>query len=205
MEVSVSDDRAREDIAFIRATIEAGRSYATSLGSDLIVWGVAVAIGHLGTYAFDRYRIGPSPDWLWLPCIGLPWLYTLRRYGARFAEHRSSPVQNLMATAQRMLWLGIGVFLMILAAAVFSLGGIEQGWFNAVVAGVLGTGLFATAWLASLSWLRWVSVVWWSGELVLYALRQRPEAMLISAGLMLFLFAGPGLVLVIRKRRRFAA
>jgi hypothetical protein len=201
----VIEDRARDDLAFIRASIEAGRSYATSLGANLVAWGVAVAIGHLGTYAFARYRIGSSSDWLWVLCIGLPWLFSLRGYGARITGHWKRATPNPMATAQKMLWLGVGVFLTVLAVAVYSMGGIEEGWFNAVVAGALGSGLFATAWLASLSWLRWVALAWWGGELILYALRQRPEAMLVSAGLMLFLLAGPGLVLVMRKKQRFAA
>ena len=48
------EDQAREDIAFIRRTIEEGGAYATARGPDLLVWGIAVAIGYLGTYGFIR-------------------------------------------------------------------------------------------------------------------------------------------------------
>jgi len=78
-------------------------------------------------------------------------------------------------------------------------GDIRQGWFDAVVAGVMGIAFFASAWLSNLGWLRWVAVLWWLGELALFALRRQPEALPLSAALMLLLLAGPGLLLLRRR------
>jgi hypothetical protein len=196
------EDRVREDIAFIREAIEEGRGYAARCGPDLLVWGVAVAIGHLGTYAFVRGWWTVQPNWLWSACIGLPWFYALRRLPSRLLGGKPPSPASPAVMALRMLWLGCGIFLTTMAIALMWTGEIRLGWFNAVAAGVLGIGVFATAWLANLPWLRWVAVAWWAGELALYALRQRPEALLLSAALMLVLFAGPGLVLVGRRRTR---
>jgi hypothetical protein len=77
-------------------------------------------------------------------------------------------------------------------------GDIRQGWFDAVVAGVFGIAVFASAWLSNLVWLLWVAVLWWLGELALMALRHRPEVLPLSAALLLLLLAGPGLVLMLR-------
>src|SRR5438874_7285537 len=77
-EVEMVEDQVREDIAFIREAIDEGHAYAVHCGPDLVVWGVAVAIGHLGTYAFVRGWSPVQPNWLWAACIGLPWLYSLR-------------------------------------------------------------------------------------------------------------------------------
>src|SRR6266446_6104006 len=77
------EDQAREDIAFIRRAIEEGNAYATTSGPDMLVCGVTVAIGYLGTYGFIR-------------------------------------------------------------------GGARNGWFEAVVAGVMGIGFFGGAWLTRL-------------------------------------------------------
>ena len=72
------EDRAREDIALIRRAIEEGGAYATGCSPDMLVWGIAVALGYLNTYAFIR-RFSPiPPDAAWAVCIGLPWLYSLR-------------------------------------------------------------------------------------------------------------------------------
>ncbi len=135
-----------------------------------MVWGIAVAIGYLGTYAFIRGWSPIHPNGLWALCIGLPWLYSLRRLLPAFEP---CSVSGPMARALSMLWLGCGIFLTTLAIAAIWSGEIRQGWFDAVVAGVLGTAFFASAWLGNLAWLRWVALLWWVGELGLFALRHR--------------------------------
>ena len=55
------EDQARQDIAFIRRAIEEGGAYATARSPDMLVWGIAVAIGYLGTYGFMRGWSPVSP------------------------------------------------------------------------------------------------------------------------------------------------
>lgn len=201
------EDRVRDDLAFIREAIEDGSSYATRCGPAMVVWGIAIAIGQLGTYAYVRgYAWAMPPGWLWTLCIGLAWVYSLRRLPARMFGAAPAPRHTPMVAALRMAWLGCGIFLSTLTlAALWSGGGGGEGWLNAVVAGSLGGVVFVTAWLAGLPWLRWVAVAWWIGEQALFALRYRPAALLLSAALMLALLAGPGLVLVVRRHKLAAA
>ena len=196
------EEQAREDIAFIRQAIEEGHNYATASGPDMLVWGITVAIGHLGSYGYLHGWSPVDPGRLWAVCIGLPWLYSLRGALRRLVDGGNQARRSPMVMALRMLWLGCGIFLTTLALAAVASGEIRLGWFNAVVAGVLGVALFASAWLSNLPWLRWIALAWWAGELAVYALRHRPEAPLLSAALMLLLLAGPGLVLVIRRSRQ---
>ena len=106
-----------------------------------------------------------------------------------------------MVLALRMMWLGSGISLTLLGLAACWGGAIQQGWFDAVVAGVLGAAVFATAFLANLPWLRWVAAAWWVGELLTFALRHRPEAPLVAAVMLLLLLAGPGVILINRQER----
>jgi hypothetical protein len=198
----VTDDQVRRDLAFIREAIEEGRAYATRCGPDLLVWGIAVTLGYLGTYAFVRGWSTRPPNLLWAAAIGVAWLYSLRRLASRLLSGGRAQQAGLAVVTLRLLWLGCGIFLTTLWLAAMWSGELRFGWFNAVVAGTLGVALFVTAQLASLPWLRWVAIAWWAGELVLYALRQRPEALLVAAALMLLLLAGPGLVLVLRQQTR---
>ena len=69
----------------------------------------------------------------------------------------------------------------------------------------MGIGFFASASLTRLAWLRWVAIAWWAGELALFALRHRLEALPLAAALMLLLLAGPGYVLMSRYARRAEA
>jgi hypothetical protein len=196
----VIEEQAREDIAFIRRAIEEGGAYATARSADMLVWGVAVALGYLGTYGFIRGWSPLAPNALWAACIGLPWLYSLRRQLARLLGGAPS-TRGPMAQALSMLWLGCGVLLTTLAIACLWSGESRESWFSAVVAGVLGTAFFASSWLANLPWLRWVAVAWWFGELAIFAERHRPEMLLLAAALMVGLLAGPGLFLWTRGGR----
>ena len=198
------ENQAREDIAFIRRAIEEGGAYATASSPDMLVWGIAVAIGYLGTYGFVRGWSPVSPGALWAACLGLPWLFSLRRV-ARGLTGREVPAHGPMAHALAMLWFACGVFLTTLVIAAMVTGEARNGWCNAVVAGVMGIAFFAGSWLARLAWLRWVWIAWWVGELALFALRHQVEVLPLSAALMLLLLAGPGYVLMSGRARRAKA
>jgi len=206
MEDPVIEDQAREDIAFIRRAVAEGSAYATAWSPGMLVWGVAVAFGYLGTYAFIRGWSPIAPRIIWAVCLGLGWLYLLRRLLRRVAVGRKdSPTRGPMAQALAMLWLGCTTSITILAVAVMASGDIRQGWCDAVVAGVLGVGFFASASLTNLPWLRWVAVAWWIGEIALFALRHDTAVRLpLAAALMLVLVAGPGIVLLRRRDARVA-
>ena len=47
----MSEDRVREEIAFIRSALEEGRAYAHLRSPDFTVWGAAIALGYLATWA----------------------------------------------------------------------------------------------------------------------------------------------------------
>lgn len=200
----MTEDEARADIALIRRAIEDGRRYAQAGSPDMVVWGVAVALGYVGAYAYRRGWSPAPPGPVWALCIGLPWLYSLRRFLPRRGRG-ARPARSPMAAALGMLWLGCGIFLTTLGVAAGWTGAIHEGWFAAVVAGVLGIGFFVSARLVNLGWLRWVGVAWWLGELAVFGLRHEAASLPLSAAMMLLLLAGPGLVLLARRGGRPAA
>ena len=191
-----SDDSVREDIAFIRRAVEQGRGYVGARSLDMLIWGVAVAAGYLGTYATVKGWWRINPNLLWMVCIVLPWLYSLRRLLRRLVSG-SSPdtTRPPIRQALQMLWFGCGIFLSIFAVTVIVAGEMRQGWFNAVSAGIMGIGFFVSSYLCNLPWMRFVALSWWIAALSLYALRHHIEVLLLSAALMLVLLALPGIVL----------
>ena len=200
----MDEDAAREDIAFIRRTIEQGRRIAGAWSPDMLVWGIAIALGYFGTYARVRGYWTTDPNWLWLACILLPWAYSLRRVPRRlFSRAPDAPGARSLASPLAMLWFACGIFLTLLGLAVIVSGERNAWWINPAAAGVMGIGFFVSSFLSNVVWLRWVGVAWWAGELAAFMLRQRAEGLLLAGVLMLALLALPGLILM-RGRRACA-
>ena len=200
----MDEDAAREDIAFIRRTIEQGRRIAGAWSPDMLVWGIAIALGYFGTYARVRGYWTTDPNWLWVACILLPWAYSLRRLPARlFARAPDALAERRLASPLTMLWFACGIFLTILGLAVIASGERNAWWINPAAAGVMGIGFFVSSFLSNVVWLRWVGIAWWAGELAAFALRQRAEGLLLAGVLMLALLALPGVILM-RGRRACA-
>ena len=194
-------DRGVEaDIAFIRSTLEEGRAYARRRSPDMFVWGLFVAAGYLGTYAYVRHWSSVDPNWVWLAAIAIPWAYSLRRWwfwllGSRLA----TPARSPMVRAFAMQWLGSGISILTLAIAA-NWGGVSGfHWYDAAVACVLATAFFAGSFLCNVGWLRLVAVAWWIGALLLYGLRG-DSVLLLGAAMMLLFLAGPGLILFLSAR-----
>ena len=192
------EDQAREDIAFIRRAIEEGGAYATARSPDMLVWGIAVAIGYLATYSFVSGWSPIGPNAVWAICIILPWLYSLRRV-ARHTIGGEPIARRPIEQALAMLWLAIGIFITITLVLAMATGAVREGWSSAVTAGAVGVGFFSSSWLGDLPWLRWVGLGWWLGELALFALRHEAEALPLAAALYLLLLAAPGYVLWSRR------
>jgi len=192
----VTDQSIEDDIAFIRRTVESGRAFARGRSADLLVWGVFVAGGYLATYAYVRGWIGLNPGWIWAVASGLPWIYSLRRVGARlFGLPLAAPAKSPMALAMAMVWLGCGVFILVLVFAEAWNGRGHFAAFDAVIAGVMGIAFFAASFLCNLSWMRLVALAWWAGEFVLDGM-QGPSVLLAGAAMMVLFLAVPGLVLL---------
>jgi len=201
----MNEDAVRDDIAFIRRTMEQGRRVVGSWSVDMLVWGIAVTLGYAGTYARVRGWWTLDPNWLWTGLVVLAWLYSLRRVARGFLAERADPaLPRAIGSPIGMLWFGCGVFLTITSFAVIFTTGPTTWWINGpVAAGVMGIAFFVSSFLCDLPWMRWVALAWWLGELALFVLHQRPEGLLFAGALMLVLLAVPGFVLM-RGRRECA-
>jgi hypothetical protein len=194
---SLSQDAVRDEIAFIRHAIEEGRGYVGKRSPDMLVWGIAIGVGYIATYAGVRGWFWLDQRWLWAACIVPPWLYSLRGTLRRLLPgHAAEPPPPAMRRAMQMLWLGCGISLTLLGVGLMVTGNTQCASFGAVSAGILGIAFFASSFLCNFAWMRWVAVGWWLGEIALLAQPRRPEILLLSAVLMLALLAFPGAILM---------
>jgi hypothetical protein len=183
---------ARDDIAFIRQAVADGRTFAFGRSPDILVWGVALAVGFFANYVAIVHPFGFSIGWIWLVTLTVPWAFSLRR-----AFRRSRGARPVLVQAMSAIWIGSGIFLTTLTIAANWGEALGEGWMNAVVAGAFGFCFFASAALLRLGWMRFVAVGWWLGEVALFAIRHTAEACLLTGVLMLLLLAGPGLYILL--------
>lgn len=193
----MANDNLREEIVFIRQAIEEGRSYARFRGLDLMVWGIAISLGYVGTYS---YVVGWShvvPGWIWLVCVLAAWVYSLRNNIAHLLGRREPGAVYIapMVRALQMLWIGCGIYLSSMSFAMTMADQMRTGLFDSISAGVLGVGFFVSSFLTNVRWLRFVALGWWAGELAFFVVRSAPQALLLGAALMLCLLALPGYLL----------
>ncbi len=193
----MTDDQARADIALIRTALDQGRAYASARGPDMIVWGLLVAAGYLGTWAIATGHAPIRPGPLWIAVLAIGWLFYVLR---RLPGQEPKPPRRPLVVALRMLWLGIGICLTLTAVVGILSGGMGLDWLGPFAAGVLGAAFFASAPLCDLPWLRWVAAAWWFGELAAFWLHGNILVLPFSAALYVLLLAGPGLVLRLRPR-----
>jgi hypothetical protein len=191
----MTDDQAHADIALIRTALDHGRAYATARSPAMMVWGVLIAAGYIGTWSFVTGLWSMRPDWVWGALIAFGWIFALRGVIGRIAGGSSALPPRPLVAALRAVWLGLGIFLTLTYAAGLTIGGLEGDWMEPVAAGVLGAGFFASAPLCNLSWMRLVAIAWWVGEVAMYWLHGTTAALILGAALYLLLLAGPGLVL----------
>jgi hypothetical protein len=196
-----SEPTIEDDIAFIRRTVEEGRSYARGRSPDLMVWGLFMTVGYLGTYAYVLRRSPLTPEWLWPVCVVLPWIYSLRHIFLRRFAGTSARARAPMAQALSMLWLGCGISIAVLAVTANWTIPTHAPWFDSAVAAILAIAFFAGATLCNLGWMRAVAVGWWIAVPVMFALRNSILVLPAGAAFMFLLLAGPGAILLSGARR----
>jgi hypothetical protein len=187
----------REDLAFIRQTIEEGRRFVALRGAYLVLWGGATSLGYVGTYLTLRGWVRFDATAMWTALMTIAWLGTA---ALSLGSRRSPGVRSLAGRTLAALWLACSLSLSLLFLAASLDGGIRDGWFIAVTAGIFAVGFFVSGTLCHSGWMRWLAVLWWAAEPVIFLVRHDAAVLLVGAALAGLGLLGPGIVLTVRPR-----
>jgi len=189
----MTQDPIHADIAFIRQTLEEGRSYVRLRSPDFAVWGALVALGYLGIYARVIGVWSLDPGLIWWPLLAVGWLFSLRSVLTRQPREKSGPAGRSL----RALWIGFGISMMLLGI-LQTLSHTEVNLMDVVADSFLGACFFTSAAICGVLWLRWVAVGWWIAAVLSLMLRDSAFVYVADAGFMFALLCLPGLVLWLR-------
>jgi hypothetical protein len=186
---------AQQELSFIKQVMADSRRVTVENGLDYIVWGAIVALGMFATYALTvlRAESWAGGNWiylaLWIAVMGAGWVFSLIRY---LRGCRRSRVTTLAGRMLGTIWLACGVAIMML---IFVLGPLGKADPSPAIAVVLGIGFFLSGVLMDFAPLRWASLCWWAGAVVLALIHSLALEMLVFGGMMIAFQVVPGIVL----------
>lgn len=193
----MSTTQAEQDLAFIREIMSESRSFATRSGIYFIVWGVVIALAMALTWAFSVDMIDLHPFIVWGVAIVVGWAFSIW-HGRRMA--RSSLAFHPSGEHIGWLWFALGITMTVAFFPGQMSGAIEPTAIPGLAALMVGAGVFVTAVLARIGWLRWIAAAWWIAGAVTITW-PGSYALLLYAGLMVVLQVVPGIVLERMARR----
>jgi len=187
----VDQQKALDDLAFIRKMMADSQTIIRSRSVDFIVWGVLITAGLLGTYFLILNRTYQSGGiWMWLTLVGAGWIFAFTRGG-----FKSSPAPlTLAGKMMKGTWQAVGI-----SATIF---GFIAPWADALsgvfispsIASVIAIAYYLSGILYQKKWISFLAFYWWSGAIYMY-LFPSLETLLVMAFLLVTGQIIPGIVL----------
>lgn len=201
-----TDTSLHDDLTFMRALAEAGRTAPLTSGPYFLSAGLVFGLASFVAWAVATGHTLLPPQaqiWVWVGAMVayLPMIWFLNR-----AQPGRPGSVVMVNRAIGMMWsgLGTGVCIMFLAGMILAWRcGTPLVWalFPSVILSVYGAGWSATAFIAGQAWLRGVAAGAFAGALAVAAMIDSSVVLLLYGLLILLLVALPGWVLLRRERR----
>lgn len=183
--------QATDDLAYIRAALQASQRASALSGSYYVIWGSLSTVGLLATWAVLRSGTpARATTWwiLWGSCMALGWTLTAWQV---WREARRSPAVNAATRRLGLTWAGVGIGITLCYFAGTATGAVAWPALSGLVAVFLGLGLWLNGLHAGIRWLMGLALPWWLGAVVLWTW-PGAHGLLVLALMSLLLFTLPG-------------
>ena len=191
----------KDDIAFMRALAQEGRTTPLLFGRVLVAAGLIFGSGAIGHWLIDSEILKVS-DWLFLvnwigaaAIFGIAMTFIMRR--ARTQPGYGAGVNKATGAA----WSGIGFAILASWLGMTSIGMTTGNWEVMDVFPVLIFALYGAAWfvagtLSNTGWIKLTALGSFGGAVLMGLLSATPYLMLGYAACLILLAVIPGLVLI---------
>jgi hypothetical protein len=208
MKNSLNDALAGE-VAYVKALAEEGRNAPLVGGVLYVIWGVAMGIAALATYASAAGMIAlpfVGGLWFWVAALITGWAASFILGSKSLTKPGALTVGNKTA---RAAWIAVGVFMSVfwIAAMLFqarlSAAGFEPrflfGLMFPVAFGLYGIAFLATAVAARLDWMRGFAIASWVFSVAALYFIGDARQFLVGAAGSLLCAALPGVLMMRRE------
>jgi hypothetical protein len=208
MKNSLNDALAGE-VAYVKALAEEGRNAPLVGGVLYVIWGVAMGLAALATYASASGLIAlpfVGGLWFWVGALITGWAASFIVGGRSLTKPGALTVGNKTA---RAAWIAVGVFMSVfwIAAMLFQ-GRLAAAGFEArflfgmmfpVAFGLYGIAFLATAVAARLDWMRGFAIASWIFSVAALYFVGEARQFLVGAAGSLLCAALPGVLMMRRE------
>lgn len=202
-------DALAGEVAYVKALAEEGRNAPLVGGVLYVIWGAAMGISALATWASASGVVAlpfVGGLWFWVASFVIGWAASFIIGGKTMTKPGALTVGNKTA---RAAWIAVGIFMSLfwVAAMVFqgrlAAAGFEGrflfGLMFPVAFGLYGIAFFATAVAARLDWMRGFAIASWVFSVAALYFIGDARQFLVGAAGSLLCAALPGLLMMRRE------
>lgn len=201
MEKQMQEQKAQQELAFIKKVMEDSKNILVEDGKGFIFWGVLITVGLVYSYFAVISGGQKTLRWFWLALIAFGWLYTI------IVETRQAKKRRISTFAGKIMgaiWISCGISMTLFGFIGPLAGAYSTIYINAALSFVLAIGYFVTGVVYRVKWITLLSIGWWAGGIVIFFWRDL-STLLVMAGMMIFFQLIPGILLYKKYKKDSAA
>lgn len=196
----MEENKAYEELLFIKQIIEESKKELVYNGIDYIVWGVLVFIGLISTY-ITIFISASNIIWLvWVAIVAAGYLF---EYFNGKKEEAIMPATFLRRSISA-LWTATGISMIILGFVAPLSNHTLSLFICPLLSTVLGLAYYVTGFLVASTWVKYLSFGWWTGAVIMFVFPGL-YSLLLMAFMMLALQTIPGMIIYsgyVKKRKQ---
>ena len=186
----MEENKAYEELLFIKQIIEESKREIVYNGIDYIVWGVLVFIGLISTYITILMRTSHIIWVVWVVIVTAGFLFG---YFNGKKEVAIMPPTFLRRSISA-LWTATGIAMMIFGFIAPLSNHYLTLFICPLLSTVLGLAYYVTGFLVASKWMKYLSFGWWAGAILMFVVPGL-YSLLLMAFMMMALQTIPGIIL----------
>ncbi len=196
----MDENKAIEELQFIRKVIEETKQNVMHNGLDYIIWGVLVIIGMLLQYILVAGKMYFNYGWIWAALVPIGWIFS-------FINKRNQKIKHPSTFAGKIIgavWVSSGIVCSVIGFIGPASGVITVWAISPLICLVVGISYFVSGTIVGSKWFRNISFGWWVGGIIMLFVASHHQFLVMV--LVMFLFQTiPGIALYKKYKRQTAA